>query len=117
MAALEMLRAPVDFETLQRHGRSRAHPLVVVRFHRTDGDRTRYGLSTGRKLGGAVIRNRVRRRIRTVLRALAERTEPGWDVLLVARPAAADAPYGELASAIEGLLGRAGIVRAERTER
>ncbi len=116
MAALEMLRAPVDFETLQRQGRSRAHPLVVVRFRRTDGSVTRYGLSTGRKLGGAVVRNRIRRRIRTVLRHLADRTEPGWDVLVVARPAAAEAPYTELSSAVEGLLSKAGIVRAERLE-
>jgi ribonuclease P protein component len=112
-----MLRAPVDFETLQRSGRSRAHPLVAVRFHHTGRAATRFGLSTGRKLGGAVVRNRVRRRVRAILRSLAARTEPGWDVLVVCRPAAAEAPHRELAAALEGLLARAGIVRAERIER
>ncbi len=63
-----------------------------------------------------MVRNQVRRRIRTVLRHLVDRTEPGWDVLVVARPAAAEAPYADLSAAVEGLLAKAGIVRAERIE-
>jgi ribonuclease P protein component len=110
-----MLRAPADFEALQRHGRSRGHPLVAVRFHRTGGAGTRFGLSTGRRLGGAVDRNRVRRRVRAILRSLAARTEPGWDVLVVCRPAAVAASHRELAEALEGVLTRAGVVK-ERSE-
>ena len=56
---------------------------------------TAFGISTGKRLGGAVVRNRVRRRIRETLRGM-DRTADGWDVLVVARPASATATYTEL---------------------
>ena len=111
---LETLRRPADFAALQQHGRSRAHPLVVVRAGHNGLDRTRYAFSTGRHLGGAVIRNRVRRRLREIVRALAPRIAPGWDVLIVARPAAVAVRYDELRDAVLALLGRLGILVAER---
>ncbi len=58
---LVMLSRPEDFAALQGEGTVRSHPLYVVRVRRTGLEETRFGLSTGRKLGGAVVRNRVRR--------------------------------------------------------
>lgn len=112
---LEPLRRPGDFEALQREGTSRAHPLLVIRALRNGVERTRIGFSTGRRLGTAVARNRVRRRLRSILRALAPRLEPGWDILVVARPACVDASYADLALAVERLLRRLGVVRDEMT--
>lgn len=107
--SLDMLRRPADFEALQAGSRSRAHPLLVVRYRRNDLERTRYGISTGRRLGPAVTRNRVRRRLRSVLRSLAADVAPGWDVLVVARPAAASARQVDLESVLRDLLRRAGL--------
>jgi ribonuclease P protein component len=53
-----MLSRPQDFAALQA-GAVRSHPLLTIRFLRTDLETTRFGLATGRKLGGAVVRNRV----------------------------------------------------------
>ncbi len=111
---LEMLRRPADFAALQQHGTSRAHPLVVVRTVRNGLERTRFAFSTSRRLGGAVIRNRVRRRLREIVRSLAGRVEPGWDVLIVARPGCAAASYAELRDVVARLFGRAGILRPQR---
>ena len=82
-----MLSRPQDFAAIQEDGTPRSHPLLAARFLRTDLETTRFGLSTGRKLGGAVVRNRVRRRLREALRAMAPSFRPGWDVLIIARPA------------------------------
>jgi len=110
---LETLRRPADFATLQQHGSSRAHPLVVVRVVRNGLERTRYAFSTGRHLGGAVVRNRVRRRLREIVRSLSGAVAPGWDVLIVARPACVSASYAGLREVVARLLGRLGVLTAE----
>src|SRR3990170_4698258 len=66
---LEMLSRPQDFAALQERGTIRSHPLLAARILRTDLETTRVGVATGRVLGSAVVRNRVRRRIREALRA------------------------------------------------
>jgi ribonuclease P protein component len=107
MPALPTLRRRADFEAIGRHGTARSTPLLVLRWMRTDRNETRVGLSTPRTLGGAVQRNRVRRRLRSLLRERLGRIGPGWDLLLIARPAAGEASYAELGAALDALLRRA----------
>jgi ribonuclease P protein component len=83
---------------------------MLARFRRTDLDATRFGLSTGRKLGTAVVRNRVRRRLREALRVMAPSFQPGWDVLIIARPALVEADHEALVGALRKLLGRGGVI-------
>ena len=78
---------------------------MVVRFVPNGRDHDRYGISTGRRLGGAVQRNRVRRRVREILRRLPNESGHGWDILVVARPPAVEASFDELRAALERLLG------------
>lgn len=109
MPALPTLRRRADFEAIGRHGTARSTPLLVLRWMRTDRGETRIGLSTPRTLGGAVQRNRVRRRLRALLRERIGRIGPGWDLLLIARPAAGDATHADLGAAIDALLRRSDI--------
>jgi ribonuclease P protein component len=104
-----MLSRPEDFAALQGEGSVRSHPLLVVRIRRSGLEETRFGLSTGRKLGGAVVRNRVRRRLREALRVMAPSLQPGWDVLIIARSAAIGADFQTLADALQNLLRRGGV--------
>ena len=99
------LRTREDFARISAKGRTRADRLMVLRFVPNARDHDRFGISTGRRLGGAVQRNRVRRRLREILRANPNPTGHGWDILVVARPASADAPFDELRAATERLLG------------
>ena len=78
---------------------------MVVRFVPNGRDHDRFGISTGRRLGGAVRRNRVRRRVREIVRRSPNHTGHGWDILIVARPPAVDASHDELRSVLERLLG------------
>lgn len=65
----------------------------------------------GRRIGGAVVRNRARRILRAAWRELAGRVEGGTDVVLVARSAIAGARTHELVSEVEGLLAHAQVIR------
>jgi ribonuclease P protein component len=105
-----MLSKPEDFAALQGEGIVRSHPLLVVRIRRTGLEETRFGLSTGRKLGGAVVRNRVRRRLRQALRVMAPSLQPGWDVLIIARSPVIGADFQTLAGALHNLLRRGGVL-------
>lgn len=100
-----MLRSRQDFARVNAKGRTRTDELVVVRFVPNARDQDRFGISTGRRLGGAVQRNRVRRRVREILRAAPNDTGHGWDILIVARAASVDATFDELRAALERLLG------------
>jgi ribonuclease P protein component len=105
-----MLSSPQDFAAIQSNGTSRSQPLLIARFLRTDLETTRFGLSTGRRLGGAVVRNRVRRRLRVALRAMAPSFQPGWDVLIIARPALVDADHDALVGAVSRVLLKGGVL-------
>jgi ribonuclease P protein component len=99
-----MLRSPRDFAALQQLGRSRSHRLVTVRIRHNELDHNRYGIATGRRIGKAVERNRVRRRVRDILRRLDGTIGTGRDILVVARPDSVTASFRELAAAIGKLL-------------
>ena len=112
---LVMLSRPQDFAAFQGGGTTRSHPLLTARFRRTDLETTRFGLSTGRKLGGAVVRNRVRRRLREALKAMAPSFQPGWDVLIIARPAVVNASHAEITEAVRRLLRKGGVLGGPST--
>jgi ribonuclease P protein component len=107
---LVMLSRPQDFAAIQERGTTRSHPLFSARFLRTDLSTTRFGISTGRKLGSAVVRNRVRRRLREALRVMAPSFQPGWDVLIIARPGIVAADHDALVGALQRTLVRGGAL-------
>ena len=71
-------------------------------------DLNRYGFIVSRKVGRAVVRNRVKRRMREVARLTPAR--PGWDLVFIARTEAASAQYQEIDAAMKGLLRRARLL-------
>ena len=101
---------------MYREGRSHAsRHLVVYAFPRAEGDasKPRLGVSVGRKLGGAVERNRVKRLLRDAFWSNAESLREGHDFVIVARPAAAELARegGEPAieQALRSVLSEAGL--------
>jgi ribonuclease P protein component len=81
-----------DFDAVYRQGRSvSTRFLVLYWFPREDGDGDpRLGLAVPKAVGGAVVRNRVKRQLRETWRELGDRVRPGHDYVLVARPALAE---------------------------
>jgi ribonuclease P protein component len=79
-----------DFDVVYRHGRSvSTRYLVLYTFPRQDDDagtEPRVGLAISRRVGGAVERNRIKRRLREVLERLRDELEPSDDYVLIVRP-------------------------------
>lgn len=78
-----------EFDRVYREGSSHANRfLVVYSFPRSEdsGDQLRLGVSVGRKVGGAVERNRIKRALRDAFWGLEGELPAGYDFVLVARP-------------------------------
>ena len=86
--------------------------VLYARKNRTGSNRV--GLTVSKKLGKAHIRNRVRRRLREVYRLHEARFRPGWDIVVVARSRAVDAPFDDLTRSYLALAKKAGILRPEQ---
>jgi ribonuclease P protein component len=71
---------------------------------------TRVGISVSKRVGGAVVRNRVKRRVREIMREQLSSLKPGFDLMIVARQESATASYTDLAEALTRLLVRAALV-------
>ncbi|GAB4569940.1 MAG: hypothetical protein Kow0047_23350 [Anaerolineae bacterium] len=74
---------------------------------------SRFGFAVSRKIGSAVKRNLVKRRIREAVRLMQPRILPGWDMVFIARPPIVHASYQEVAAACARLLRRAQVVTGE----
>ncbi len=82
--------------------------LVVMKVLPNSLDLTRCGFSVSRRVGSAVVRNRVKRRLREIMRLTP--LPPGWDIVLIARPRVAAARYVNIEKSVRGLLSRAGLL-------
>ncbi len=70
-----------DFQRLRRQGRPLVEPPLRVRALARPGEKSRVGLAVGRKVGGAVVRNRWRRAIREAFRLHRHRLNCGYDIV------------------------------------
>lgn len=101
------------FRRLYHSGNQAANRYLALycRRNRTSGNRV--GITTGKKLGKAVCRNRVRRRLREIYRLQESRFKTGYDLVVVARTAAVDASFAQLREAYLSLAAKLGVLREE----
>ncbi len=104
------LRRGEDFQRVRQGKSSWSHPLLILTLIPNTLTHNRYGIITTRRLGGAVVRNRARRRLREAIRCWHPRIIPGHDLVFIARPAVARCPYPALLKAVETLLQRADLL-------
>lgn len=98
------------FQRLYRtSGHANAHLVLYARKNRTATNRV--GITVSKKLGKANVRNRVRRRIREVYRLHEDAFQPGWDIVVVARVKAIDAPFDQLTKSYLSLAQKAGLLK------
>ena len=106
---LERLKRSADFARVMRTARRRSrHRLLHMAATESGRDATRVGFSVSRRVGNAVRRNRVRRRLRAIVRQLP--IAGGFDIVIVAQPLSAEATYDELLTAAEESARRAHLL-------
>lgn len=85
-----------DFQRLYSKGKSVVTPTLVVYFRRTKRPYNQLGITTGKKVGNAVCRNRIRRRVREIYRLNEHKMKKGMDIVVVARVRASKSNYATL---------------------
>ena len=108
MRGEEYLTKPQQYALVYSKGSSWTSSLVVMKVLPNGRASSRYGFSVSKRVGGAVMRNRVKRLLRECLRMIPLKS--GWDIVVIARPAAATTDYAVLKRTVEGLLSRAGVL-------
>lgn len=108
MTKTERLTRRREFEAVCTEGKSWTNNLVALRALPNSLGSSRYGFAAGKRLGGAVVRNRVRRQLREVVRHTT--IKDGWDMVFIARQAATETNYHVLRKATEELLARAQLL-------
>ena len=90
-----------------------ANGYLVMYARRNRSDINRIGITAGKKLGHAVVRNRVRRRLREIYRLNEDKFAPGWDIVVVARSRCVDADFQKLTRAYLSLAEKAGVLQTK----
>ena len=107
----EYLTKRAQFGLVYDEGSSWVSNTVVMKALPNGLDLSRYGFTVSRRVGKAVVRNRVKRWLRDILRQTP--LQPGWDIIFIARSPAARADYASLGKSVRGLLFRAGLLVGE----
>ena len=113
MKSTATVKQNYEFRRMYAKGKSGVSSCLVVYFRRNHYGYNRLGVTVSTKLGHAVVRNRVRRRLREIFRLSQGKMKQGYDVILVARTRAAHADYWELKRAFEKTCGKLGLWERE----
>ena len=93
-----------DFDAVYRNGKRRSSSHFTVFLKANDLPHSRFGFSIKRALGGAVVRNRIRRRVREVVRLHREEISAGWDFVIHPKASVEYAAFAALESDLVRLL-------------
>ncbi len=111
MQRRQRLTGSKRFSQIHRDGSSAVNRLLVIRFLANGLDQSRFGFMVSKRIGNAVVRNRVKRRLREAVRQ--NRVKAGWDAVFTARRGTEKAGYRELSRAADNLLRRSHLVDSE----
>ena len=111
------LTRSADVTKVQQQGQSWRHPLCILVKQQRDDGVSRFAFIASKRVGKAVVRNRVKRLLREAVRLHLGEIQPGWDCVWIARPQLSQASYAEAETAVLQLLRRAKLlITPVRTE-
>ena len=99
-----------EFKRLYNKGKSAASQCVVVYCRRTGRNANRVGFTVSTKIGGAVQRNRIRRRLKEIYRLNEEKLKTGYDIVIVARIRSRYLGFHEIESSVLSLFRKLNII-------
>jgi len=99
------LKKDSDFRKVYKHGKSFANRYLVMYILNNKSEYSRIGISVSKKVGKAIIRNKVRRRIKEAYRLnIDENIKNGYDIIFIARVAIKDADYFDIEKSMKHLI-------------
>lgn len=102
-----------DFNKVYRYGKSAANQQVVVYWLSNPRiERFRMGVSVSKKLGGAVVRNRIRRMMKEIVRLNADKIRPHFDFIVIGRKPVVDMEYAQMEKSLLHALRRAQLLHS-----
>lgn len=110
---LEVLKRPAQFKRVFAEGKSLANRYAVLYVLPGGEGTTRVGFTVSRKAGSAVVRNRLKRRLREALRLQSGKLKDGYDLVLIPRARSSDLLFERLKEAIRELLVRGNVLATE----
>lgn len=111
------LKRSAEVAIVQQQGRSWRHPLCILLSKAGETEASRFAFVASKRVGKAVVRNRVRRLLREAVRLHIGEIQPGWDCVWIARPQLSQATFAEVETAVLQLLARAKLLQpSSRTE-
>ncbi|WP_281890839.1 ribonuclease P protein component [Paenibacillus sp. YYML68] len=100
------------FDKVYKHGKSSANHQFVLYYKVQPSQLTfRFGVSVSKKIGNAVVRNRIRRQLKEIVRLNASRLPSGYDLILIARKPVLEMNYHEMEKSVFHVLKRASLLR------
>jgi len=103
-----------EFKRLYNKGKSAASKYAVVYCGKNGKSDNRLGITVSTKIGGAVIRNRIRRRLKEIYRLNECVLPTGYNIVLVARTSSRYVQWSELESSVMALFNRLGLVNRDQ---
>lgn len=110
------LRQSNEFTRVRRKGKSFSHPLLVLIALANPQGSLRIGVSAGKTVGTAVVRNRAKRQLRAAIDRLLPEITPGWDLIFIARVPIREAKFDQIMAGVNSVLVRAGLLQRESAE-
>jgi ribonuclease P protein component len=102
------LRKRAQFQNVYKFGIGWRNRFVIVKAVANDLEFSRYGFSVTKAIGKAVVRNKIRRRLKEIMRTTPLKS--GWDLVVIARPESVEADFKQLEKSVRMLLLRADLL-------
>lgn len=104
-----------DFNRVYRRGKSAANlQFVLYYLPQKEAGPFRLGVSVSKKLGNAVVRNSIRRRMKEIIRLAQDELQPGLDLVIIARKPVAEMEYEEMRKSLNHVMKRAGVLKEKK---
>ena len=115
MKKIQPLKKNYDFQEVFKNGRSTANrQFVVYVLKRDEQPYARIGLSVSKKIGNAVVRNRIKRYIREAIRYYENRFSIGIDCVIIARKPTAELSYWEVAKSLKHVWSKGNLLKKDK---
>ena len=115
MKQIESLKENFEFRRVYKRGKSSADGYLAVYLFKNYNQKTysRLGITVSNKIGKAVVRNKIRRRIKCAFHKVQTKVKPGFDIVVVSRTKSSDADFQKLEKSLIHNLKKIGVLMDE----